>query len=43
VHEWLFSEPPGGVHVTTKESFACEPVEADAAGMHQDHYGSLVA
>jgi Polyketide cyclase / dehydrase and lipid transport len=26
VHEWVFSETPGGVHVTTDESFAGEPV-----------------
>jgi hypothetical protein len=43
VHEWLFSETPGGVHATTKESFAGEPVEADAAGMQKDLDGSLVA
>lgn len=30
VHEWLFSETPAGVHVTANESFAGEPVEADA-------------
>ena len=33
VHEWLFTETPGGVRVTTTESFAGEPVEADAPGM----------
>ena len=33
VHEWIFSETPGGVHVTTDESFAGEPVEADVPGM----------
>ncbi|GAA4587519.1 hypothetical protein GCM10023194_36700 [Planotetraspora phitsanulokensis] len=29
VHEWLFVETPGGVHVATSESFAGAPVEAD--------------
>lgn len=43
VHEWLFSETPGGVHVTTSESFAGEPVEADAAGMQTVLDASLVA
>ena len=33
MHEWIFSETPGGVHVTTDESFAGEPVEADVPGM----------
>jgi hypothetical protein len=33
VHEWIFSETPSGVHVITNESFAGEPVEADATGM----------
>jgi len=28
IHEWLFSETPGGVHVETNESFAGAPVEA---------------
>ena len=43
VHEWLFSETPEGVHVTTTESFAGEPVEADAAGMQTLLDASLVA
>jgi uncharacterized membrane protein len=43
VHEWLFSETPGGVHVTTNESFAGEPVEADAPGMQTVLDASLVA
>ncbi len=43
VHEWLFSEMPEGVHVTTTESFAGEPVEADAAGMQTLLDASLVA
>jgi uncharacterized membrane protein len=33
VHEWLFDETPGGVHVTTNESFAGDPVRADIDGM----------
>ena len=33
VHEWLFNETPDGVNVITSESFAGEPVDADAPGM----------
>jgi uncharacterized protein YndB with AHSA1/START domain len=33
VHEWVFSETPSGVRVTTSESFAGEPVEADVGQM----------
>jgi uncharacterized protein YndB with AHSA1/START domain len=43
VHEWLFRETPSGVHVTTTESFAGEPFEADAAGMQTVLGASLVA
>jgi hypothetical protein len=43
VHEWLFSETPSGVHVTTTESFAGRPVEADAPGMQTLLDASLVA
>ncbi len=43
VHEWLFSETPGGVHVATTESFAGEPVEADAPGMQTVLDASLAA
>lgn len=43
VHEWLFSETPRGTHVTTTESFAGEPVEADAQGMQTVLDASLVA
>jgi uncharacterized membrane protein len=43
IHEWLFSETLGGVHVTTTESFAGEPVEADAPGMQSLLDASLVA
>jgi hypothetical protein len=42
VHEWLFSETPAGVHVLTTESFAGEPVEADAQGMRTLLEASLV-
>ena len=43
VHEWIFRETPGGAHVETNESFAGEPVEADAAGMQTLLDGSLMA
>ena len=43
VHELLFTETPSGVHVTTTESFAGEPVEADAPGMQTVLDASLVA
>jgi len=43
VHEWLFSETPDGVHAITSESFAGEPVEADAPGMQTLLDASLVA
>jgi len=43
IHEWLFSETPSGVRVTTSESFTGESVEADAAGMQSVLDGSLVA
>jgi hypothetical protein len=33
VHEWVFSQIPAGVHVTTEESFASGPVETDVTGM----------
>jgi uncharacterized protein YndB with AHSA1/START domain len=33
VHEWTFTETPSGTHVTTSESFAGEPVEADSPSM----------
>ncbi len=29
IHEWRFSETPGGVHVVTNESWSGSPVEAD--------------
>jgi hypothetical protein len=43
VHEWLFRETPAGVHVTTNESFAGEPVRADVAGMQSLLDASLVS
>jgi uncharacterized protein YndB with AHSA1/START domain len=43
IHEWLFTETPTGVHVETNESFAGEPVEADAATMQSMLDGSLAA
>jgi len=43
VHEWLFSQTPAGVHVTTNESFAGEPVTADAAGLQSLLDASLVS
>ncbi len=43
VHEWVFSETPAGVHVTTNESFAGEPVEADVSGMQSALDSSLIA
>ena len=43
VHEWTFAATPGGVRVTTTESFAGAPVEADVAGMQGQLDASLVA
>jgi uncharacterized membrane protein len=43
VHEWVFTETPAGVHVTTEESFAGGPVEADVAGMQSALDSSLSA
>ena len=43
IHEWLFAETPDGVHVTTDESFAGQPVEADATNMHSLLDASLVS
>jgi hypothetical protein len=43
VHDWRFGEMPSGVHVTTTESFAGEPVEADTPGMQAMLDASLVA
>ena len=33
IHEWTFTDGPSGVHVTTTESFAGEPVAADVVNM----------
>jgi Polyketide cyclase / dehydrase and lipid transport len=33
IHEWTFADSPSGVHVTTTESFAGEPVAADIVNM----------
>jgi uncharacterized membrane protein len=41
VHEWIFRETPEGVQVVTNESFAGDPVAADAAGMQSMLDGSL--
>ena len=43
IHEWVFSDAPDGVQVTTTESFAGEPVEADAQGMQTVLDASLAA
>ena len=43
IHEWLFAQTPVGVHVTTQESFAGQPVEADTASMHAILDASLAA
>jgi hypothetical protein len=43
VHEWLFTETPGGVHVATTESFAGEPVVSDARSMQTLLDASLIA
>jgi uncharacterized membrane protein len=43
IHEWVFSETPTGVHVTTNESFAGTPVEADANGMQSALDSSLIS
>jgi hypothetical protein len=43
IHEWLFTETPDGVLVTTNESFAGQPVEVDAINMQTLLDASLVA
>jgi uncharacterized protein YndB with AHSA1/START domain len=43
IHEWTFVETPGGVHVTTCESSAGEPVQADVSDMQSRLDASLVA
>jgi hypothetical protein len=41
-HEWAYSPTPTGVHVTTEESFAGQPVEADATEMQSALDKSLI-
>ena len=43
IHEWLFTETPAGVYVETNESFAGDPVEADATSMQSMLDASLAA
>ena len=43
IHEWLFAEAPDGVRVTTVESFAGAPVEADVTNMQSLLDASLVS
>jgi hypothetical protein len=43
VYGWVFNETSMGVHVTTEESFAGEPVEADVAGMQSGLDSSLIS
>jgi hypothetical protein len=43
IHERLFTETPGAVHVETNESLAGDPVEADATSMQSMLDASLAA
>jgi Polyketide cyclase / dehydrase and lipid transport len=43
IHEWIFQETTGGVHVLTKESFSGAPVDADRENMQAMLDASLVA
>ena len=43
VHQWVFTGTATGVHVTTEESFASDPVKADVTGMQSALDGSLTA
>jgi hypothetical protein len=43
IHEWRFAETPDGVRVTTDESFAGQPVEADATTMQSMLDASLAS
>jgi uncharacterized protein YndB with AHSA1/START domain len=43
IHEWLFAETPDGVRVSTTESFAGDPVDADRESMQALLDASLVA
>jgi uncharacterized membrane protein len=43
IHEWVFTGTPAGTHVTTRESFAGEPVRADVTAMQAALDSSLTA
>jgi hypothetical protein len=43
IHEWTFEETLDGVRVRTNESFAGEPVEADATNMQSLLDASLIS
>ncbi len=43
IHEWIFEPTPNGVRVSTNESFAGEPVEANPGGMQTMLDTSLAA
>jgi hypothetical protein len=43
IHEWLFADTPGGVRVSTTESFSGDPVNADQEAMQNMLDSSLVA
>ena len=43
IHEWLFAETPGGVQVSTTESFSGDPVSADRQSMQNMLDSSLAA
>jgi Polyketide cyclase / dehydrase and lipid transport len=43
IHEWLFAEAPDGVRVSTNESFAGAPVDADSSAMQSLLDASLVS
>ena len=42
-HEWRFAQTATGVHVTTTESFAGDPVDADPSGTQTILDNSLIA
>ena len=43
IHEWIFEETEGGVHVVTNESFSGAPVNADPDSMQKMLDASLMA
>ena len=43
IHEWLFAETPGGVQVSTTESFSGDQVSADRQSMQNMLDSSLAA